>query len=119
MSGNIFVDFLFLFLICYAILSIFYSLSEFLMRRYCKYPDKYFLTLYLNHQSETLERDIRCAVSQSLKQKCALVVVCDDLKLDEYKILWRITDVYDNITITTPDKVLSELGNVAYISEPQ
>lgn len=119
MSGNIFVDFLFLFLICYAIFSIFYNLSDYLMRRYCKYPAKYFLTLFLNHESETLERDIRCAVSKSLEQKCALVVVCDNLNLDEYKILWRITDVYDDIIITTPDKVLSALENITYISEPQ
>lgn len=119
MSGNIFVDFVFLFLICYAIFSIFYSLSEFLMRRFCKYPAKYFLTLFLNNESKTLERDIRCAVSKSLEQKCALVVVCDNLSIDEYKVLWRITDVYDNVIITTADKVLSEIENITYISELQ
>ena len=67
------------------------------------------MTLFLNRESDTLERDIRCSVSQSLKQKCTLVVVCDDLTFDEYKILWRITDTYDNVTITTSDKFLSEI----------
>ena len=117
MSGNIFVDFLFLFLICYAIFSIFYNLSEFLLRRYSRYPAKYVLALSLKHGSETLECDIRCAVSKSLKEKCALAIVCDGLSIDEYKLLWRITDVYDHILLTKPDGVASVLDKASYISE--
>lgn len=116
MSGNIFVDFVFLFLICYAIFSIFYSLSEFLLRRYCKYPAKHFFVLLLKHKSETLECDIRCAVAKSLKEKCALLIVCEDLDFEEYKLLWRIADVYDHIILTTPDKVTDNFDNVALIN---
>ncbi len=117
MSGNIFVDFVFLFLICYAIFSIFYSLSEFLLRRYCKYPAKHFFVLLLKHESETFECDIRCAVAKSLKEKCALLIVCDNLELEEYKLLWRITDVYDHIILTTPDKATENFANVGIINQ--
>lgn len=116
MSGKIFVDFLFLFLICYALISIFYNLSEFLMKRYCKYPQKYFFVLELKHDSKNLECDLRCAVSKSLKEKCALVVVCDDLNPEEQKLVWRITDVYEHIILTTPDELIKKLDTAKNIS---
>ena len=117
MSGNFFVDFIFLFLICYAVFCMFYNLSEFLMKRYCKYPARYFFVLSLSHGSETLECDIGCALSRSLKEKCALLIVCNDLSSDEYKTLWRITDVYEHIVLTTPEKLTGVLDKASYISE--
>ena len=117
MSGNFFVDFIFLFLICYAIFCMFYNLSEFLLKRYCKYPSRCFFVLSLTRGSETLECDVRCAVSKSLKEKCALLIVCNDLSTDEYKTLWRITDVYEHIILTTPEKLTGVLDKASYISE--
>lgn len=117
MSGNIFVDFIFLFLICYAIFCMFYNLSEFLLKRYSKYPPKYFYVLLLKHESQTMECDIRCAVAKSFKEKCALLIVCEDLDLNEYKLLWRITDVYEHILLTTPDKVKENLDNATLLGE--
>ena len=116
MSGKFFVDFVFLFLICYALISIFYNLSEFLMKRYCKYPQKCFFILELKHESKTLECDLRCAVSKSLKERCALVVVCDDLNSEEYKLVWRITDVYEHIVLTTRDELIKKLDTAQNIS---
>ena len=104
MTGNIFLDCVFLFLICYAIVCMFYQVSEFLLRRYCRYPQKAFLVLDIHHQSDTLDCDIRCALSKSIKYKCALVVVCNDLDLEEYGILYRITDNFNHIVITTPEE---------------
>jgi len=115
MSGNIFVDFVFLFLICYALISIFYNLSDFLMNRYCKYPHKHFFVLLLRHE-ENLERDLRCAISKSIKEKCALIVVCDELNAEEYKIVWRIADVYEHIVLTTRDELIKKLDAAKNIS---
>ena len=100
MTGNIFLDCLFLFLICYALVCGFHQLSDFLLRRYCRYPQKTFLVADIHHRSESFECDIRCAVSKSVKNRCALVIICHDLDLDEYTLLWRITDCYNHIIIT-------------------
>jgi len=116
MSGKIFVDFIFLFLICYALISIFYNLSDFLMKRYCKYPQKHFFVLLLNNESDTLECDLRCAISKSLKEKCALVVVCDSLNSKEEMLVWRIADVYEHIVLTTRDELLGKLDTAKNIS---
>lgn len=116
MLGNVFVDCVLLFLICYALVSIFYNVSDFLLRRYCKYPQRSFLTLKLKHESESLERDIRCAISKSLSERHALLVVCDDLSQDEYKVVWRLTDVYENIILTTCDELSDKLDFATDIS---
>ena len=116
MSGNIFVDCVFLFLICYAIISIFYNLSDFLIKRYCKYPPKYFYVLEVKHESKSLERDIRCAISKSLEQKCALGIVCNDLNFEEYKVVWRLTDVYEHIVLATPEELIDKLDTATLIS---
>ena len=116
MSGNVFVDCVFLFLICYALVSIFYDLSDFLMKRYCKYPTKSFLVLEVKHESDTLECDIRCAISKSLSQKCALLIVCRDLSFEEYKVVWRLTDVYEHIVLTTREEMIGKLDTATNIS---
>ncbi len=116
MSGNFFVDFVFLFLICYALISIFYNLSDYLMKRYCKYPQKHFFVLLLDNESETLERDLRCAIYKSLVQKCALVVVCDGLIPEKEKLVWRIADVYEHITLITRDELIKKLDTAENIS---
>jgi hypothetical protein len=76
-----------------------------------------FFVLSLTRGNETLECDVRCAVSKSLKEKCALLIVCNDLSTDEYKTLWRITDVYEHIILTTPEMLTSVLDKASYISE--
>lgn len=119
MFGNVFLDCLFIFLICYGIVSIFYNTSDFLLRRYCRYPMRAFLMLELSHECETLECDIRVALSKSIKNKCALVIVCDGLDLDEYTILWRLTDNYDNVVVTTPDDLMSKIDTAESISVSQ
>ncbi len=116
MTGNIFFDCIFLFLICYALINIFYSVSDFLMKRYSKYPNSSFLTLQIKHESQSLENDIRCAVSKSLTQKCALLIVCTDLSMEEYKLVWRITDVYDHIVLTTGEELINKLDTIKTIS---
>ena len=116
MTGNIFVDCVFLFLICYAIVSIFYNLSEFLLKRYCKYPKKTFLVLDIKPESNSLEYDVRCAINKSLENKCALVIVCGELSQDENKALWRLTDVYEHIILTTREELIHKLDTAENIS---
>ncbi len=116
MTGNIFVDFLLLFLICYALVSIFYNVSDFLLRRYCKYPLRTFLVLELKHESESFECDIRSAISKSLSQHCGLVIVCTGLSQDEYRTIWRLTDVYEHIILTTRDELLNKLDIATDVS---
>ncbi len=119
MSGNIFVDCLFLFFICYALISIFYDVSDFLLRRYCRYPQRSFIAVYLLHGSDTLECDIRCALSKSIKQKCALLVVCDELSHDEEKLVWRLCDCYEHVITCKPDEVPQKLEITTSISVSQ
>lgn len=116
MTGNIFIDCIFLFLICYALISIFHDLSVFLLNRYCRYPPKSFLTLELKHGTESLESDLRCAISKSLSLKCGLIVICSDLEIEEYKVVWRLTDVYDHIILTTREELVDKLDTAADIS---
>ena len=117
MSGNVFLDCLFIFLICYSLVSIFYNTSDFLLRRYCRYPMRSFLVLCISHESSTLECDIRVALSKSIKNRCALVIVCDGLELDEYTILWRLTDCYDHVVVTTPDELHEKIDEAKTINE--
>lgn len=105
MSGNAFVDCVMLFLICYAIFDILTDLSGYLIKRFCKYPPGYFLVLSLEHESATLENDIRCAVSKSMSLGCTLLCVAKDLDKNEQNTLWRLVDVYDHVLIMTPDEV--------------
>lgn len=119
MTGNIFLDCVFLFLICYAIVGIFYNVSEFLLHRYCRYPQKSFLVAELVHGSKTYDCDIRMAISKSMKNKCALVFVCSGLNMDEYTVLWNLTGRYDHIIITTREELISKLETAASISASQ
>ena len=119
MSGNIFVDFIFLFLICYAVISIFYDASDFLLRKYCKYPQRSFLIITAVHENDKLECDIRCALSKSLKLKCALIVVDDGLDTDEQMLLWRLTDCYDHVIVCTPEELPKKLATATAISASQ
>lgn len=116
MFGNIFFDCLFLFLICYALVSIFYNVSDFLLRKYCKYPTKSFITIKLTHESDSLDSDIRCALSKSLKERCALLVVCDGLDFQENTIVWRVTDSYEHVVVTTTEDVVQKLDTAASVS---
>ncbi len=119
MSGNIFVDCIFLFLICYAIINIFYSVSEFLLNRYSKFHDKSFMILELIHESESIESDLRCAISKSISRKCALITVCTDLSLEEYKLVWRLCDVYEHIILTTREELVNKLDDAKNINVSQ
>jgi len=119
MSGNIFVDCLFLFLICYALTSIFYDVSDFLMRKYCRYPQRSFIVVEVSHNDCNLECDIRCALSKSLKQKCALIIVCNELDFDEHMLLWRLADCYDHVVECTPEELPKKLATAAMISASQ
>ncbi len=118
MTGNIFVDCLFLFLICYAILSIFYNLSDFLLKHYCKYPQRTFLTIEIKHESKVIERDIRCAISKSLKEKCCLVIICNGFTEAEHTLAKSISACYDNVILTTPDdfKKITETASSISVS---
>ena len=116
MTGNIFLDLVFLFLICYSLVKLFRNLSDFLLKRYCNYPQKTFLCVEIKHKSETIECDIRCAVSKSVSQKCALVVICSDLDLSEQTLVWRLTDSYDNVILTDRDGILKILDIATSIS---
>ena len=119
MTGNIFVDCIFLFLICYGLICGFHHLSEFLLHKYCRYPQSTFLVAQINHQSQTFECDIRCAVSKSIKNKCALVFICNDLDLSEYTLLWRITDCYNHIIITDSNEFSAKIEMAKSISVSQ
>lgn len=119
MRGNIFLDFVFLFLICYALISIFGELSDFLLKRYCRYPQKTFLTIHIKHESDTIEYDLRNAISKSLLHKCALLVICQDLDQTENTLIWRLTDCYDHIVLTTDEEVLLALDTATSISVSQ
>ncbi len=74
------------------------------------------MVLELKHGSESFERDIRCSVSKSLLQKCALLIICTNLDTDEYTKLWRITDVYDHVILATHEEIISKLDTAANIS---
>lgn len=116
MTGNIFLDLVFLFLICYSLVNLFRDLSDFLLKRYCRYPQKTFLCVEIKHKSETIECDIRCAVSKSISQGCALLVICTDLDLSEQTLVWRLTDCYDHIVLTSRDDILNVLDTATSIS---
>ena len=116
MSGNIFLDLIFLFLICYSLINLFRDLSEFLLNRYCRYPQKTFLCVEIKHKSESIECDVRCAVSKCISQKCALVLICTDLDLSEQTLVWRLTDGYDNVILTERDDLLNKLDTAVSIS---
>ena len=119
MSGNIFIDCIFLFLICYAFISIFYDVSDFLLRKYCRYPQRSFITLTVTHGNEKLDCDVRCALSKSLKLRCALVIVCEGLDFDEHKVLWRLTDCYNHVILCTSEELPQKLETASAISASQ
>lgn len=119
MTGNIFFDCVFLFLICYALINIFYNLSDMLLRRYSRFPNRSFLVLKIKHQSESQESDLRCAISKSLAQKCALLIICTDLSMEEYNLVWRLTDVYEHIILTTLEDLPQKLDTAVSISALQ
>ncbi len=119
MWGNVFLDCLFLFLICYAIVSIFYNVSDFLLRRYCRYPMQAFFMLEITHESKTIECDVRVALSKSIKNKCALMIVCEGLDLDEYTVIWRLTDSFDHVIVTTPDEIMTKIDTAKSINVSQ
>jgi len=116
MTGNIFFDCVFLFLICYALVNIFYSVSEFLLRRHCRYPNKAFLVIDIAHEDKSIECDVRCAVSKSLNNKCALVILCDDLSLEEYTVIWRLTDCYEHVVVVNRNEFYEKLETAKNIS---
>ena len=107
MSGNVFLDCVFVFLICYALVSIFYNVSDFLLHKYCKYPQSSFFLLELTHMSESFECDLRIAVSKSVKSRCALLISCCGLDDEEKSLLQQVVQSYNHIIITTPDEINS------------
>lgn len=116
MTGNIFLDCVFIFFICYGLVCMFYNVSDFLLRHYCKTVQKTFILLPLKHESKTLECEIRCAVAKSLNNKCALVILCENFDADEYTIVWRLTDCYDHIIVTTREELYSAINKTQNIN---
>ena len=117
MTGNIFLDCVFIFFICYGVVCMFCNVSDFLLRHYCRTPQKTFIILPLKHRAETLECDIRCAIAKSLNNKCALVILCENLDADEYIMVWRLTDCYDHIIVSTQDELPEIIEKTQKINE--
>lgn len=116
MTGNIFLDCVFIFFICYGLVCMFCNVSDFLLRHYCKTVQKTFILLPLRHESKNLECDIRCAVARSLNNKCALVILCCDLDADEYTMVWRLTDSYDHIIVSTQEELCEAIQKTQKIN---
>lgn len=116
MTGNIFLDCVFLFFVCYGVVCMFCNVSDFLMRHYCKTVQKTFILLPVEHESQTLECDVRCAVAKSSNNKCALVILCENLDADEYMMIWRLTDCYDHVLVSTQEELPAMISKAHIIN---
>lgn len=109
MTGNLFFDAFFIFLIVYAIIHICYEGGEFLIRKFSTYRHREFLLLPVSSGREELELDIRMAVKKSLNSQCALLILDLGLQPEEQTILWRITDPYGHVIIAEKHSFFEKL----------
>lgn len=116
MTGNIFFDGIFIFLITYAIISILQEIADILQNRFSRCRPKDVMVLVLSHGLQSLECDVRMALKRSQSMRCALIVVDDALDSDEKMILWRLTDPYQHAIITSPEQLVETIENAGTIS---
>lgn len=109
MTGNVFFDALIVFLLSYAVVSIIYEIIDLFVTRYSKNKPTFYVLLCLNHKDESLECDIRCALSLSDSLKCDVLIACDELDRDELFILRRLTDDRENVTIVSLGETFSSV----------
>ncbi|MBR4874310.1 MAG: hypothetical protein IKU87_00600 [Clostridia bacterium] len=105
MTNNVFLDGLIIFLIAYAIISIFHDIADCILNRFSKCTPKNCVVLKVSHGSESLENELRTALRHSGSIKCKLLVVCDNLDECEEKIIKYITCGAEGVEITTPDEL--------------
>lgn len=116
MTGNVFFDALFIFLIAYAMIHICYEIGDALVRRFSVYCPKDYILLPLEHGTESLELDVRRAVKRSVEHRCALLIVDKGLGREEKNILWRLVDSYDNVVISGLDDLSENLKRAEAIN---
>lgn len=104
MTQNIFFDAVIIFLIAYAIIDIFYEISECLLNKFSRVSPKDYIVLPLYHGDEHLECSVRFAIKRSNDLRCSLVIIENNLDESEKKILCRLTDKLSNVIISTPEE---------------
>lgn len=109
MTGNIFFDGIFIFLITYAIISILQEIADVFQNRFSRCRPKDVSVLVLSHGQKSLECDVRMALKRSLNMRCALVVVDDALDSDEKMMLWRLTDPYQHAFLSSPEQLMETI----------
>ena len=112
MTQNIFFDALIIFLIAYAIIDIFYEISECFLNRFSRVSPKDYIVLPLYHGDEHLECSVRFAVRKSIDSRCSLVIIENNLDEDEKMILCRLTDSLGNVTISTPEEFTHQVSTI-------
>ncbi len=109
MTGNVFFDGIFIFLIAYAIISMLHELADAFQNRFSRCHPKDCVVLVLSHGTESLECDVRMALKRSCEMRCALVVVDASLDSDEKIILWRLTDQSEHVLLSTPEHLMETI----------
>lgn len=109
MTQNIFFDALIIFLIAYAIIDIFYEISEYLLNRFSRISPKDYIVLPLYHGDENLECSVRFAVKRSKELRCFLVIVKNNLDENEKMILCRLAENLCNVVILTQEEFAQQV----------
>lgn len=109
MTGNVFFDGIFIFLIAYAIISMLHELADAFQNRFSRCHPKDCVVLVLSHGTESLECDVRMALRRSYEMHCALIIVDTSLDSDEKMILWRLTDPCDHVLISTSEQLMETI----------
>ena len=109
MTGNIFIDAVWVFMIVYACIHICYEVGTFLVERFSVYHHRDFVILLLTSGVETLEMDIRMAIKRSEDLGCSLLIVDSGLSTEEQMILFRLTDPYHHIVLATMEDALEQI----------
>lgn len=117
MTGNIFSDALFIFLIVYAIVHICYEIGAFLLEKFSLYHHRDFLILSVSPGHEELELDIRMAIKRSVEKHCSLLILDRGLSPEEQMILWRLTDPYQHIVLTTEQDLMESIKVADAVNE--
>ena len=117
MTGNLFFDGVVLFLICYALIHIFYELGDWLIVRFSGFRRKEFILLSVHHSMESLEIDVRHALERSMEQKCALFIVDRGLDEQEKILLWRLVDSFDHVVIAQPQELSEKIQTAELIQK--
>lgn len=113
MTGSFVSDVVLIFLICYALLHILYSLGDAILRRFSVCHHRECLLLLLQSGSETLEHEIRTALKTSDDLSCALLIVDDGLSQSEKLMLWRLTDGCERVTVAEPANLLEQVEKLS------